>query len=173
MMMEPLSLLNCGRIVFLVCILVGYTATCFVCSFGSTEDGHQLCSGAPVDDPEAVFSWKDFRPAVLTTMASLRMSPFRESSSLSHHRPPTQSVCLNLACAVLAFYSSITISVYQEAYMACQNLRRAIVQVITLAAGTMGRDERAREVLLDIWRCSNLIHVCAYVLADKARVLPG
>ena len=139
--MEPLSILTRGRVFFLIFVFAIYTIACITCSKGTSENGHVLCSGGPFADPDAAFDWSDFRPAVLTTVASL----------------------------LLAFYTNVCVNVYQQCYLATQDLRRAVIDVVTLAVGSFGHDARSQEVLNDVWRCVNLIHASAYVLSDKAR----
>ena len=139
--MEPLSILTRFRLCFLVFVWVVYATACVACSKGTTANGHVLCSGGPFSDPDAAFDWGDFRPTVLTTVASL----------------------------LLAFYSNVCINLYQQAYLSAQDLRRSVFDVVTLAVGALGRGQRSQAVLNDIWRCANLIHASAYVLSDKAR----
>ena len=141
---EPFSVLNRRRMIFLAIVCILYFATCVLCASGTTEDGHVLCSGGPIigQGLDSDLDWDSFRPAALTTLASL----------------------------LLAFYSSISIDLYQDAYYATKELQRAVVDLIALTAGSMGREgPHAQEVIYDVWRCANIVHLCSYVLADKAR----
>jgi len=128
--------------------------TCFVtiavgCGFQELDDANSLCRGVPEpvaggSDKLAVHykGFDGYRASILNTLATL----------------------------LLAFYANMCLGRYSEAYLASQTLRQRVVDLVTLAAGTIRTQHPRRQaVLLEFWRIANLYHLCTYVLADKTR----
>lgn len=80
----------------------------------------------------------------------------------------------SLATLLLSFYTSNAVSLYMAAYDKAQLAKNSTITLVNLGVGTIVRDgdereARARELLLDLWRCVNLMHLATYVVADKSR----
>jgi hypothetical protein len=93
----------------------------------------------------------------LTLTLTLTLAPHLPTHPLSPLLPSCQ-----LATLLLSFYCNLALSEYKLAYMAATAARQRVIDLLTLAAGTMGDKPRARPLLLDIWRCANLMHVASY-----------
>ena len=75
---------------------------------------------------------------------------------------------------MLSFYASTCLGLYRDAYVSCQNLKCAVIDLMTIVTGTIHPyDEEGiknrYKVRMEFWRCANLFHLCSYVLADKTR----
>ena len=119
-----------------------YVCTIAVCSQEDAGDSTAICRGGPSFSGDEHWDFRQWQvPAIANGMATL----------------------------MLAFYSNMCMGMYMQAYSACQELKSAVIDVVTIASGTLKEHERRPELLLEFWRCANLIHLCTYVLADKAR----
>jgi hypothetical protein len=129
--------LNPGVMPFIGINAVIFIATGTVCILGDKE----LCSGGPLigDDITSDIPVASYWPVALNSLAAL----------------------------MLAFYANTCLGIYKESYSACQAMRAAVIDMVTLACGTIKREHR--EVLFEFWRCANLLNLCTFVLADKSR----
>ena len=92
--------------------------------------------------------------------------PLGTGITFSDYRP----VILNsLAAMVLSFYVSAVVNEYKATYYACGLLRSQLVQFTTFSTAEMSDQPGGSEVLFDIWRSLNLMHIATYCLADKRR----
>lgn len=60
---------------------------------------------------------------------------------------------------------------YREAYLSCQVLKEAVLDLTALSVGTIS--QRAASIRMEFWRTINLYHLCSYVVADKVRARGG
>ena len=56
-------------------------------------------------------------------------------------------------------------------YLACQQGKQRIIDLMTLAVAEMGDQPNGQEVLMELWRCVNLCNLATYCLADKTRTV--
>ena len=135
------------RLAFLAFLAGMYVTVMAICS-APGDGGDSMCSGGPspahesLRDERPILSFSDYRPAIMNSLATL----------------------------LLAFYCNVAVSNYRDTYFACLALKHSVLDLTRLATGTMIDKPHAREVLLDIWRCANIVHACAYALADRGRV---
>ena len=89
------------------------------------------------------------------------------SASSDLYRP---ALLNSVAGLLLSFYASAVVGEYKNAYLACQRMKGAVMQLMTIAGAEMG-DQGASglEALIDLWRAVNLVHLATYCLADKRR----
>ena len=125
-----------------------YFATTAGCGLYSEEGG--ICEAGPTDANDGALAYlsfgEDYGPPILNSLATL----------------------------MLSFYANTCLGLYKEAYIACQTMKAAVIDLMMIVGGTVhphSEDMRQsrRGVRMEFWRCVNLFHVCTYVLADKTR----
>ena len=127
-------------LILVVTVHVGAAVGCH------NSEGADVCAGGPVDNLDEGF------------LRTFRAYAFNE------YGPPVLNM---LATLMLSFYANVCMNLYREAYLSCQMLKEAMLDLTALAVGTT--KPRAVAVRMEFWRCLNLFHVCSYVVADKAR----
>ena len=102
---------------------------------------------------------------------NLQQEPIAYLSFGGDYGPP---ILNSLAVLMLSFYANTCLGLYKEAYVACQDLKQSIVELMTIVVGTIhpydddGVESRFN-IRMEFWRCVNLFHLCTYVLSDKTR----
>ncbi|KAL1504928.1 hypothetical protein AB1Y20_008695 [Prymnesium parvum] len=86
------------------------------------------------------------------------------------------------ATLLLAFYCNTSINMYQGAFYACKEFKQCVEGLMILTCGCLdGADAAAHamgfasveKVLVEIWRCVNMIHLAEYTLADAKHTTYG
>jgi len=125
---------------FMLLCLTIYSSALYMCSHETSME-QSFCTGGP-----SGFGFGDLRSGMLNSLATL----------------------------LLSFYASTAVGLYQAAYCAAQEAKNSVSLLVNLGVGTIVRDgaereARARELLFDLWRCVNVMHVTTYVVSDKSR----
>lgn len=123
-----------------ICLLI-HIGAMVLCT---TEGGGNMCAGGPELDAESESSWA--------------------TRAFSEYGPPIINA---LATLMLSFYANVCMTLYKEGYFACQCLKESTLDIMSVVVGTI--PPQMRELRMEFWRCVNLYHLCAYVLADKSR----
>ena len=127
---------------FFLCVLLSFGFSLSICAHpevGTTE----FCVGGPLkaDGAPVFLTYASYWPSFMNSLAVL----------------------------LLSFYANASLGRYIGAYDACQDLKAAVVNVVTCVMGTTDEQMEHCDFAIEMWRAVNLIHCCTYVLADKHR----
>lgn len=117
----------------LIIVVVAHVGVAVGCT---GAEGDDVCAGGPAVDDAA--TW----PTALTSYGAPILS--------------------GLATLMLSFYANVCMTFYREAYLACQVLKEAVLDLNTLSSGTISQE--AHEIRMEFWRVINLLrallHLC-------------
>jgi len=95
----------------------------------------------------------------LTLRARICSGPDSEWSDWSLYFP---AMLNTLTAFLLVFYLSQCYTRYQSCVDVCQDLKKAVIDVMLICVGTIGDKEHCTPVLMEFWRTLNLVHLTAY-----------
>ena len=128
-------------LLFLALCMTVFASITAVCATSASDS--ELCSGGPLDGvgKKIFIDFHGYWPGILNSLGVL----------------------------LLSFYGSTCLGRYIGAYDACCDLKASCIDLCTIAVGSIKLDSKYAAISQEIWRATNLLHLCTYVLADKHR----
>eukprot|EP00966_Prymnesium_polylepis_P238674 5519639-Prymnesium_polylepis.1 len=146
--------LNPYRTSFIAITVMIYLSLVISCAVG--EEDHymvELGRGGPAD----MYTYKSYVPAVMNSLATLLLAFYSNVRSPRH--APGRRLCVTavlvprtrrsryLSKPHAAWLPQMATGQYKDAYLACTQLRRSVMSLMTLAVGTMGNRPEATGML--------------------------